>query len=240
MKIIKISNKTHRNDGSVTLWHISHESFSKLKPRSNMPRLMNDELDKTGLFFSPSYNSLILDWAFYVAGKKNEKFTKIIDEKIDAIDEELEEKYDIKYQKTKELELENDLYKKEEVKRDINNIQQDIENMEEKISDLAKKKNKIKSNSYKEIYIYKIRCPRKIFTKYTKQFQQSMSQEKDMSRFFSFWAWGSQIFISQVDLDQLSIVSKKKLSEKELREEYARIQRGYILSRQPKTKKSED
>jgi len=67
--IEKISGKTWKDQKKhkqVILYHVSPNRIGHLMPRSTF-------VGHSGLFMSPSYDSIILDWAFYVIGKKKNK-----------------------------------------------------------------------------------------------------------------------------------------------------------------------
>jgi len=60
----KTSGKTYRDDKStIMLYHASPERLSSLKPLSKFENY-------TGMYMSPSYRSIILDWMPYIIGKK--------------------------------------------------------------------------------------------------------------------------------------------------------------------------
>ena len=58
--------KHSKDKKQQTLWHVSDQKITYLSPRSSFA-------GKRGLFFSPSYHSLVNDWVPYVSGKKTKK-----------------------------------------------------------------------------------------------------------------------------------------------------------------------
>jgi len=59
--------KHQKDKKNIYLWHISPDRHNVLKPRSRMGK---EDYSYTGLYFTPSFKSLLQDWMSYISGKK--------------------------------------------------------------------------------------------------------------------------------------------------------------------------
>jgi len=121
MKIYKLSEDSR----PITLYHISNESITMLSPKSSFFG------GYKGLYFSPSYRSLIRDWAPYVRGRKNRHHLLLEEaERIRKICREKDEK-----------------------KEDSSNEQEKLDKIQESISNSELQESN--KTGYKTLYIYR-------------------------------------------------------------------------------------
>lgn len=62
------SPKHEKDKKNIYLWHVSPDRHNVLKSRSRMGK---EDYSYQGLYFTPSFKSLLKDWMSYVAAKKN-------------------------------------------------------------------------------------------------------------------------------------------------------------------------
>lgn len=202
-KLEKHSGKTHRDDKSnVILWHVSPKRLSSLRPLSKFR-------NSTGLFFSPSYRSIINDWSSYVMGKKHDP----------KIKEQWNKAWDIIKQitdnNTKTAKNPEDQPKLDEANRMLDKIRPTIQSEE------FEEANK----GYQTIYIHKIACPREVYneamTRFTSAYKSGYQKDN-----FGFWGWGEQIFIDSDLLPSLKIISVEELTNKDFTKKYKELNRN--------------
>ena len=162
--IKKTSGKTwkdQKNYEQIILYHVSPNRIGHLMPRSTF-------VGHSGLFMSPSYDSIILDWAFYVIGKKKNKHpleinVNEISQKVRKLEDQIEK-----------IEKENsnsDLLPELKVQLQV------LENKESNMIDAHNKDSHAQSMcDYQTIYLYKIACPQFIFNLASNLYYQTYDQ----------------------------------------------------------------
>lgn len=207
MKIYKISQKRDRDSNQYKLlYHISPEKITSLRALSSFR-------GHKGLYFSPSYTSLIEDWMPFVISKKGDN--KYHEKQIDRLQDHI-----------RRLEKR----KKDSSKKTIEEIDLEIQKLEDKITEMYHKKNQKKDNSdkeetnssYKTLFVHEVYCPKKV---YNASKQWFFSFAKGDIENFGFWGWGQQVFIPEQFLSMLNINNVKKLNRGELSDEMFNVSR---------------
>lgn len=199
--------KHPKDTKQIFLWHISPERLTNLSPRSRLGSL-NIPV-QSGLYFSPSYNSLIQDWMPYVLGKKR---------KTHDIDRMWRETWD----KIDDLEKLPDSPEKEV---ESEKLHQKIDKLRETMNRDSHYEN---STIYKTAFITKVICPEWVM-KASYDFMHNVynDQEERGVASIGFWGWGAQIFIPADYLKYLTIVGSKRYEPNDLLDVGKRKPRGY-------------
>lgn len=213
MKIYRISHrdKTWKDKKNITLYHISPDNFTRFSPKSSFRGLYK------GVYFSPSYRSLIRDWSYYVRDKKTERHT------LHQIQNEL-----IK-EKNKLTEKVRDNTATEEEKITLEQLDNKIDKLYESMGKKTFQENQV---GYKTLYLYTVVCPMETYKEIQDIFnsvqkaEEKRAEEKGLEPNFAFWAWGEQVFVPDYLLDQIKIVSVKKIdASKDLGQERTQVER---------------
>ena len=221
MKMYRLAAHTYRDKikaNSVVLYHASPDKLSQLMPRSKFLKS-----GKTGLFLSPSYKSVISDWASYVMGKKHNQHPLTL--------------------KRQQLTIEKNQLEELPQTNEITAKIEKIDAMIDKINETTKSENKAYWDSvsgYKTIFIHTVRCPKDIYER-ARQFmngEYEADSEND-AKLFGFWMWGSQVFIVEEDLPNLQIVDVKELSLSDFIKEYKDVSVNRYLDEPSKNVKRE-
>lgn len=197
MKIYRISGKTWKDKlkaKAVTLYHVSPDRLSALLPRSKFLKT-----GRTGVFLSPSYKSLILDWASYVKNKK-QRFHSQGYTAIDRIHDKMDE-----------------LKKQEQTYE----VQQELIALRQKYDELSTKsaeKEDRQPKGYSTLYIHSIECPMNVYNEC--KARMDIAYENDPVKSYGFWGWGAQIFIDAEFLPQLKIFNVKPINLTQFMDEY--------------------
>ena len=183
--------------GGKYLYHASHNKLSRLMPRSRF-------FGYVGAYASPSYRSLIIDWAYYVLNKKHkdhplEKTDKRVRDEIMM----LEDKEDDKTITTEETERLKNLLDRE---RRIHET-------------MSRKEYQKSTRGYQTLYIHTIWCPAETYKECEELFYAVADKRADPMENFGFWNWGAQIFIPDYLLKDVKIISVKEISAGELMDE---------------------
>lgn len=195
-EISRISGKTYRDDKSIiSLYHVSPKRLTSLQPLSRFEKY-------TGLYMSPSYNSLIRDWASYVMGRKHNT-------DLDAKIRELGKKID---------ELEGE-YKKAKKPSDQLKLDELNKELDRAYDSTSSKGYQAATKGYEKVYIHKMLCPKETYDKCVSLFNE-VRDSGYRSGAWNFWDWGSQIFVPAEYLKDLQIISSKPISRDDFREEY--------------------
>lgn len=209
MNIYKLSGKTWKDQykhDNKTLYHISSKRLTNLFPKSKF-------WGHIGLFMSVSYKSIISDWSGFVKNKKTEKHPLIID--FNKVNKELFKLED----EIQKIDSESDNFV------ELNLKLEELNNRRDEISESLRKDSFTDNNkAYKEIYIHKISCPKIIYEKAVKLYNDAYNN-RYMDGEIGFWAWGSQVFIIEEWLPQLKIISIEKLDSGSLMQKYKEINR---------------
>ncbi len=73
------------------------------------------------------------------------------------------------------------------------------------------------TDSYKELFIHKVSVPEWVLKEsYKRQKQVFDIEDRQNAASFGFWAWGSQVFISEDLLEELSLISVDKMNRSDL------------------------
>lgn len=192
------SGKTYRDVErykNVTLYHASPERVTRLAPRSKF-------FGKSGVFMSPSYRSLIIDWAPWVLGKKyhhhplEKQRKQLVDdwydlkEKPDKTDEEVEQTDQLKAR---------------------------LDKTNKSLGDYLDS-----ATGYQRVYVYRVHCPKWVYDASVELFDAAYDAGylKDS---FGFWAWGDQVFIPREYMSHLRILSTTEYDVGDLYDEYWNI-----------------
>jgi len=189
--------KKHWKDYSkrvlMSLWHCSPDKITSPSAKSVFKGI-------NGIYFSPSYNGAVRDWANWVRDKK-----LFLDDLSRRKDEVFK----------KQLEKENK-YFLEELESDDEYIK--IREELNRINDILINEKYTKSHKpYDFIWISKFIFPRWAFDEINKWFHSFMEYDKDgLPKQIGFWAWGDQIFIPEKYFRYLKFVSTNKLTKKQI------------------------
>jgi hypothetical protein len=207
MKIYKLSAKTwkdKRDAKNITLYHISPNHLTALMPRSKLLKT-----GRIGIFLSPSYKSIITDWAAYVKGKKHKQHPLEFNRnKLQKQIQMLEQQPKTVDTETKILELEDKIAKINQTTRDNDKYDKSVE-------------------GYKTLYIHAITCPKSIYEEAKHRMNKAF--EEDSVKSFGFWNWGEQIFIDAEFLPQLQIITVEKIDLSSLYDSYRDFSRDRYM-----------
>jgi len=188
----------------IKIYHVSQERLGAFSGKSKMN-------GKSGVFFSPSYKSLIEDWMPYVKNKKQRQHP-----------------LQIQWSKTWDTisDLENKEDKTEEDVVQISRLKDKVEKL--RISfDSEKHRDEI-DKGYKKVYIHEVACPKDIFKK-SNDFMNRSYDEGYLGGNLGFWGWGEQVFIVEEDLPRLKVLGVKELNTGQYLDEYDKsVKRRYI------------
>jgi hypothetical protein len=213
MKIYRISNrdKTWKDKKNITLYHISPDNFTRFSPKSSFRGLYR------GVYFSPSYRSLIRDWSYFVRDKKTEHHT------LHQLKNEFSREKDKLTAKVR-----NNIATEEE-KRLLAELDNKIEKIYESLGKKAFQENQ---TGYKTLYLYTTILPSEAYKEVQDIFNAVYKEEeeeaakKGIETNFAFWAWGEQVFVPDYLLNQIKIVSVKKIdASKDLAQERNQVER---------------
>jgi len=172
----------------VTLWHVSPHRLTSLRGRSTF-------MGHSGLYVSPSYSSLILDWCPVVMHRRGKKhpfhdFRKHACDMWDALSEKEgrtpeEDKEMAKWSAIMDRQCELD-------------------------------------TPYTRIYIHELHCPLSLFEKASKFFQDAYDAgvANGAQANWGFWCWGQQIFMLNADIPLIQIHRVTELNRSEFKSEY--------------------
>ena len=187
----------------IPMWHISPDKIS-------MPSATSSFSGVSGLYFSPTFSSLIKDWAFYVFNKKTEDDTSINRKKLFKLEDKIEDEYE---KGIRQGNIEND--------PEYINIMNKIDKMRE----IAEKPEYIKSRQpYKMLYINRFEFPKWASDEINEWFFGHMEEDKNgMPKNLGFWAWGDQIFVPQKYFKYLKHISSKPITMDEFHKLYGEM-----------------
>jgi len=179
MKIYKIAGKTWRDKKDhVILYHASPKRLSRIGPMSSFR-------GHAGAFFSPSYKSIIRDWAPWVLRKK-ENIHPLI---------------------SRWREIQDRTFELEDIARKTPEQEKELEDLYDKMEKTEDSFNKVleEQKSYSKVFIHKVSCPREIFKAYDERMRKQRKEETGLKN-LGFWAWGEQVFIGAEHLPKLKII----------------------------------
>jgi len=187
----------------IPLWHISPDKVSVPSAKSTFGGV-------SGLYFSPTFYSLIKDWAFYVLKKKTKDDLSINRTKLFDLEDKIEDEYE---NGTRQ----GNIYEDPEY---IN-----ITNKIDKMREIAEKPEYIKSRRpYQMLYINRFEFPKWASDEINEWFFGHMQKDKNgMPANLSFWGWGDQIFIPQKYFKYLKHISSKPITIDQLNKLYGEI-----------------
>lgn len=216
-KKYRYSGKTYRDTHNTKmLYHVSPENLSVLKPLSKFSSY-------TGLFMSPSYRSIIQDWAMYVKDKKHYTHLDEIHDKI------INEIHKIEYVSGSYKQAKDP---SEQLRLD--NLWNELDGINKS---MGSDKYRDATEGYKTLYIHKIICPMETYREcinINHEVFESGYQKENLG----FWCWGSQVFIPAEYLSKLEIVSIEALNTGELIDKYQNFIRGRERATRPSMKLS--
>lgn len=199
--------KNWKDKKNVTLYHISPENFSRFSPKSSFRGKYR------GVYFSPSYRSLIRDWAYYVKGKKDDKHT------LHQLSREISQEQD-----RLRIKIKNNTITEEEKLR-VNELEDQLDKIRES---MGKETFREQEKGYKSLYLYTVVFPPEAYREAHDIFYSVMeAEEKNNSGEinYGFWYWGEQIFIPDYLLNQIKITNVKKLDSALLSQERVQVER---------------
>ena len=188
----------------LNMWHISPEKIVYPAAKSSFEGV-------AGMYFSPTYKSLIFDWAMYVAGKRQTQ---------DGIERTFRSLFDMSDK------IENE-YESGKRQGDINSDQEYIK-LNEKIDRLRETRERQEYQDahrpYKFLYINKFIFPEWAYKEINEWFFGNMEEDEvgigdktvKMPKNIGFWAWGDQVFIPQNYFKYVKFISSKKMSLEEI------------------------
>jgi len=180
--------KKHWKDvKSINIWHASPERLSILRPRSHFAKM-------GGLFFSPSYRSLVWDWAPFVLGKKDKTHP-------------LEQRWDELWDEYNHLSRETP-----EGKARLAEIDSQIDKVRDRIG--GESHYRRPSRRYKTVFVHRIAAPDWVVDEARECMRRVYNATPNNKINFGFWFWGAQIFVEAHNLRQLRITSVKAFSRK--------------------------
>jgi len=189
MRIYKISGKTWRDDkNNVLLYHGSPDRLGSLKPKSKFHGY-------SGMFFSPDYKNMAMNWAEFVIGKKGKKHP-LIRQRRNMIDR---------------------LHVLDEITNKTPEQEDEYRMLDNKVADMVEAYSKITDQRYSRIYVHKVECPKSIY-KASRELMQKAMDEGYKKGNLGFWTWGDQVFIPENMLKHLTIVSIEEWDEKTVTE----------------------
>ena len=204
-EINRLSGKTYRDDKNImTLYHVSPNNLTALRPLSKFEKY-------TGLFMSPSYKSLIRDWAGYVMGKKHNTDLDIKRKEI--------------LRETDRIEGIDGQYKKAhnpEEQAKLDELYRELDKIDESMSSEGYR---AATKGYGRVYVHKILCPKEIYEDCVRIFNE-VYDSGYMSGAFGFWAWGAQIFVPAEYLKYLKIISVRSMTRDDFYKEYKSLGMG--------------
>lgn len=190
-------NRSKSDSRGMTAYHISPERLGRFRPKSTLKGVK-------GIYFSPTYKSLIEDWTPYVLSHKYKKHPLYKNkEKLIQISDQLE------------LELEKASLAKDKEK--ILNIKDQLSKINSQIRELAQKIMDRDSDAlkpYKYLFLHKVFIPKEAYNA-SMEFWKNLSKDFTFNN-MGFWAWGEQFFVPADFLDDIQIISIKKLDSDQL------------------------
>lgn len=201
MEIYRISrrDKTWKDKKNITLYHISPDRIGKFMPKSSFRGKYR------GVYFSPSYRSLIIDWAYYVKNKKEDKHP------LNKLHTEV----------VREIRL---LTEKVSANIATDEEKQKLEHLDEKLdrinSSMSRDTFEKDKKHYQTLYIYTVSCPPDVYKEVQDIYYGTMKEESEKGELsYGFWGWGAQVFIPDYLLDQIKIIDVRKIDSGELSQE---------------------
>ena len=165
----------------VELWHCSPNHLTGLVSRSRF-------WGKAGLYFSPSYTSLISDWLPVVMWRKGKKHP-------------LRQMLNSAWEKIQEIEKNEHATEKE--KNELARLETLLDRYRSQWP---------KEVSYSKVFLHRILCPEDIYKKSKDHFWSAYTQDYHKDS-FGFWGWGDQIFVLEEDLSKLEIVKVQSMNQ---------------------------
>lgn len=210
--------KKHWKDGkSISLWHCSPDRITRFLPRS---KFLSTGI--CGVFFSPSYRSMAMDWAHWVCSKKTnlhflERQASSIRKEISKLDTKI---YGGGFSKLPGTEAFDE--EKENLLKDLR------ENVFESMTERFYETNK----PYKQVFVHRVIVPAWVAEEAAKVLSDEYNKRKAENRvtttqYFSFWAWGEQVFVPSHLLKYVKVVSVKKVRYYDIDNLVGHKPRGY-------------
>jgi len=191
-------NRSKKDTRDVTVYHASPEKITRFRPLSTL-------YGSKGLYFSPSYKSAIQDWAYYVKSGKPKTHPLYINR------EELMKKRDQLWDQMKET---KDPQEKELLQQQDDALSDKLDEVHKKWFGENEREHRDKYPSYKYVFLHKVSIPKQVYNEAI-NFWEEVSKNFGMNNVF-FWGWGEQLFIPANLLNQIKIISVKKLTSKDI------------------------
>ena len=194
MKLYRLAilKDKHPRDSNqfTTFYHISPNHLSMFSPRSNF-------FGHKGVYLSPSYRSLIRDWAHYVFSKKGREHPL--------------------RQRHKSILRQLDKLRSKPVKTPEDDAQLTMlhEQLDRVNNSMAKESFQKTDTGYNNLYIHYVSVPLRTMQiaqeLYNQVWEAKQPKNDDSLANFGFWGWGEQLFFPDYLLNDLRIYKVEKI-----------------------------
>jgi len=116
---------------------------------------------------------------------------------------------------------------KELLKQQLDETSNQLDKVHAKWFGENEREHRDKYPSYKYIFLHKVTIPREVYAK-VMEFWKEIAKGFG-SHNMNFWGWGEQVFVPAELLDQIQIISVKKLDARQLNQAYSDLQPRHRL-----------